>query len=58
MSEALYYLFKNYAESDLGIKVNVKIATPSDYFEHIESLVLEESMTLNKYSFDFSNYEE
>ena len=58
MSEALYYLFKNYAESDLGIKVNVTIATPSDYFEQIESLVLEESMSLNKYSFDFSNYEE
>lgn len=32
MSEALYFLFKQYAESDLGIKVNVKIATPSDYF--------------------------
>ena len=36
--DMVYYLLRNHGEEDLGVPIDVKIATASEYFEEVEKL--------------------
>jgi len=58
IENGLRYLLKEYSEIDLGVKINVKIATPSDYFNQLTFDINLKKTTLRKYPFDFGQYDE
>ena len=58
IENGLLKLLSQYSEEDLGVKINVKVATPSDYFSQIESEIESKKLHLKKYAFDFGQYDE
>ena len=58
IENGLLHLLDEFSESDLGVKINIKIATPADYFNQLTLDINREKTRLQKYSFDFGQYDE
>lgn len=56
--DLMYNLLNNYSQIDLGVQINVKIATPSDFFKQLKNKIQEREINVNKLSYDFSQYDE
>lgn len=53
-----YHLLKHHGKKDLGVDVEVQIATASEYFEAVENEIELNSLKLASYGFDFQLYDE
>jgi hypothetical protein len=51
-------LIRDYSYIDLGVKIDVKIATPSDYFNQLTFDINLKKAKVRQYPFDFGQYDE